>query len=781
MLAWLRKAFYFVLRLLLLLLLAVLAWALATGGFGQLRELRQLERTPRSLISALLPGEVNLQGRVRAGDTLLEGPETGQPAVYYRHLIERETRDSEGRRSWRTVSNTARYVDFWLDDRSGEILVQPSSRVDFAPQQRFQRREGDLRYTEYRIDPGDTVFVFGVVRAHADGFRVGFPDSGQYTPIISMDGEGAARGGMAAAALIMLWFALAIGGFAVYLLAWKLRIHVTAWYLLLLSLVLAGGQMHLALEAARADLVAAYERLDRDLRGAENLLAMRLQRHAIGWDRNWGTLGDFSENRYLALPPGEREALSHLRERMAAQVERTHAIAAQFPERWVKPGLKLPQPVQVPLPPGQEPESLRAARSGTRLSPVISAVIGGIALILSIFASVLGFRRIRVKRLIEDLPTSASAGVAYGLAELNAMAMLMPEQKPLHGPLSEREAVWFRYKEEERRGSGRNARWVTLVDRCSDRRFLLSDREGSLPVDPEGAEVITRDTLVRRKGRMRYSEWLFAPGTEVYALGSAEIDPQTQASLALRRGPKDAPFILTDLSEPELKIHKARRAFAWLNGSLNAGNAVGLAAVAALGALHGGGFVLSALVPLAYTALFLAILIYNGLITANQRVRRAWANIQVSLTKRAELLPNLEQIVSAYLQHERGLQTQLAELRTLYTRPDLDPGNALRTLDLEQSLFARLNLLREDYPDLKAHTLATQLMRQIVALENEVALMRIGYNDSVERYNTRREQFPELLFTWLFHFPRAELFRTDIEVHALPEIDFTASPEAPQS
>jgi hypothetical protein len=86
----------------------------------------------------------------------------------------------------------------------------------------------------------------------------------------------------------------------------------------------------------------------------------------------------------------------------------------------------------------------------------------------------------------------------------------------------------------------------------------------------------------------------------------------------------------------------------------------------------------------------------------------------------------------------------------------------------EQFLLGRMSMLCESYPELKADSLSSQLMHQLVALENEVALMREGYNNSVERYNIRRPHVPEVLFTRLFMFKQAELFRAELQVRVLP-------------
>lgn len=758
--------------LLLTALLLTAAWMIGSAGFDSLRELRQLERTPRSLVAALLPGEAHVRGFVEAGSQVLTAPESGADAVYYRHHVERHSRDSEGRSRWSTVRDQRRVVPFWLDDGSGRIEVVAHDRVDIRPRQRLQRRDGDLRYTEYRIDPGDIVFVFGYVSGRSGQEILEFQSPGQYTPLISMDGEAAARSGMAGMALLLLGVALAAASFSVLAFVWALRIHRAVVYLTLVGLVLTLGQFQLAAATARSDLVAAFERMQRDLAAGSAWMSRQLAEHGLVWDGDWAQLASFDDPAYARLDDFQRQTLVHMRDRLATQAQRTQAIAAQFPERWLAPGLDLPALPSAFAEPDVAPD--RSAMD-TRISPLVGGLVIFAGLLLSLLCSVIGFRRIRTKRLIEDLPTTTSAGVAYGQAEVAGRAEEIPELEPLRGPLTATPCVWFRYLEEERRGSGKNARWVTLEDRRSEQRFLLRDHEGALPVDPAGAEVIVTDRSVRRDGRIRRSEWLFRPGTEVYALGTAEIDPQTESTLLLSRGPSDTPYILTDYSEQALQLRKAQAGFVYLNLSLNGGAALGLATLGTLGALHGAGFFAAALIPIAYTIAMLAALMYNGLVRARLRVHRGWANIQVSLKKRADLLPRLASVVAAYAAHERELQENLTALRSLtrHAHPDLTIAGQM--VGIEQALLTQLGGLVEAYPELKADQLAQGLMRQIVVLENEVALMRAGYNDCVERYNIRRLHVPEIVFTWLFRFRPAEPFAAEVSVNQVPRAPVLAA------
>ncbi len=756
------------LALLLTAVLALMAVGLLGQGFKELRELRQLERTPRSLVAGVLPGEVNLRGTAEQHDEVLQSPHTQTPTLYYRYHVERQTRDSEGRTRWSTVSNESRYLPFWLQDDSGRIRVEPSGRSNFEARSRFSITQGDMRYTEYRIDPGDPVFVFAHVERHGDSLIVEFDTQGQYWPLISVYGEASARADMARVSLLLIWLGLMLGSFAVYWACWALRVHLSVIYLGVLSVAMAVMLVLLSTKAAREDLSASFSRTARDTVHAEALIVERLNAAGLSWDGDWASLGDFHAREFAALDTEQRRILSHVRARLAAQIDRTLAVRSHWPERSVAGSLRLPELQQIALPEGLEMDAGVDPPPLSTTGPAGSSVLSIFALLLATLFAWLGFRRIRLKRTIENLPTSRTAGVAYGLAELLGSAEFGPGDAPLKGPLTGRDCTWYHYVVKERRGSGKRARWVTIEDVRLDRRFWLQDSEGRIPVDPDKAEMMVACCDNKREGRRRYTEHRIEPGTKLYVLGSAEIDPQTESSLLVRRGPKAQPFLISDLSENEVMLRKARSGFLMLNLGVNTGNASALACLGAVAALHGLGFLFAALVPLGFFSVFLAILMYNDLVLLRQRVRLTWANIQVSLAKRAELVPRLETVLKAYLQHERGLQEDLARLRTQAQQANIDPAAAGRMVGTEQAVIQRFFAMKEAYPDLQASELALQLGRTLIKLENEVALMREGYNNSVERYNTRCQHIPEVLFAKVFRFRPANLFHAEMQVRAVP-------------
>ena len=194
------------------------------------------------------------------------------------------------------------------------------------------------------------------------------------------------------------------------------------------------------------------------------------------------------------------------------------------------------------------------------------------------------------------------------------------------------------------------------------------------------------------------------------------------------------------------------------------------------------GFILL-LVLLAGVALF-AISIYNRLVAARNRYKNAFAQIDVQLTRRHDLIPNLVETAKGYMKHERETLEEVIQARNTAVgnlkQAAKDPTDADAMKDLAQSeqqlsgALGRLFALAESYPDLKANENMMQLSEELTTTENKVAFARQAYNDSVMEYNTLRESFPNNLFANWFNFQEAELLEIEDETkREVPEVSFT--------
>ncbi len=163
-----------------------------------------------------------------------------------------------------------------------------------------------------------------------------------------------------------------------------------------------------------------------------------------------------------------------------------------------------------------------------------------------------------------------------------------------------------------------------------------------------------------------------------------------------------------------------------------------------------------------------SVSIYNKLVALRNRFKNAFAQIDVQLKRRYDLIPNLVEVAKNYMKHERETleaviqarnQAQQAEKQAA-AQPD-DP-NAIRNLmGAEQVLtgsLGRLFALSENYPDLKANQNMMQLTEELTSTENKIAFARQAFNDSVMNYNTYREQFPNTIFAGMFGFTQAQQF-----------------------
>lgn len=181
-------------------------------------------------------------------------------------------------------------------------------------------------------------------------------------------------------------------------------------------------------------------------------------------------------------------------------------------------------------------------------------------------------------------------------------------------------------------------------------------------------------------------------------------------------------------------------------------------------------------------ALF-AVAIYNRLIAARNRYKNAFAQIDVQLTRRHDLIPNLVEVAKKYMSHERETLEAVIQARNSAAQQlkaaSADPTNpeAMKKLGAaEQGLsgaLGRLFALSESYPDLKANQNMMQLSEELTSTENRVAFARQAFNDAVMSYNILRESFPNNLIAGTFNFQPAQLL--DIEDPAKREavqVDF---------
>ena len=178
------------------------------------------------------------------------------------------------------------------------------------------------------------------------------------------------------------------------------------------------------------------------------------------------------------------------------------------------------------------------------------------------------------------------------------------------------------------------------------------------------------------------------------------------------------------------------------------------------------------------------ITIYNKLVALKNRYQNAFAQIEVQLKRRYDLIPNLVETAKAYMAHERETLDAVITARNeaasvLKALGDGDAGVGVKQLASAEGTLrgalGKLNVTMEAYPDLKANENMMQLSEELTTTENRVAFARQGYNDAVMTYNTYRQSFPPVVLAATFGHPSdAELleFEDSAEIQSPPEVSF---------
>lgn len=395
-------------------------------------------------------------------------------------------------------------------------------------------------------------------------------------------------------------------------------------------------------------------------------------------------------------------------------------------------------------------------------------------------------------RLVQDLPTSKTTGVFIGLVELKGTA---EAQQPLISYLAETPCVFYQWSIEEHWSrtetetytddKGRTqtrvvhkSGWTNVGTGGEQLPFYLQDDCGFILVRPEQAQIEPlaefdescgpSDPLYYGKGpagavadsdfRRRFSEKSIPLHTPLYVVGQAR-ERQDIVAPEVAADPPAKMFLISTRTEKAVA--------AGLHGQFWGLGLLGLALTVG-GAAFGDNLMqrepspaLYVGVGMAYLALWFAgwlVTAYNSLVELRQRVRQAWANVDVQLKRRADLIPNLVHIVEGYRQHEQSTQTAVAALRKqLAATPPGHPGPD------HTGCAPMLMALVERYPELKANTAFLDLQRQLVDTEQRIALARGYFNDIATFYNTRLQIIPDRFIAALGAMPPQAL---------LPAADF---------
>ena len=170
------------------------------------------------------------------------------------------------------------------------------------------------------------------------------------------------------------------------------------------------------------------------------------------------------------------------------------------------------------------------------------------------------------------------------------------------------------------------------------------------------------------------------------------------------------------------------------------------------------------------------ISMYNKLVKARNRVENSWAQIDVQLKRRFDLIPNLVETVKGYAKHEADIFGEFAKARQMYdTAKDTNSVKAMAEADanLNKALNIAVNAVQERYPELKANANYQQLMDELKDCENKISYNRQFYNDTVLNYTNLKQLFPSNIIASMFKFEDKEYFKVEeVEQREAPKVSF---------
>jgi LemA protein len=174
------------------------------------------------------------------------------------------------------------------------------------------------------------------------------------------------------------------------------------------------------------------------------------------------------------------------------------------------------------------------------------------------------------------------------------------------------------------------------------------------------------------------------------------------------------------------------------------------------------------------------IFAYNGLVRLRNRVDNAWAQIDVQLKRRYDLIPNLVETVKGYAAHERQTLEDVIQARNMAMSAQ-GPAQQAEAENMISGALKSLFALSEAYPDLKANQNFLNLQEELTGTEGRIAYSRQFYNDTVQRYNTKIQTFPTVVLAGMFHFGGREYFEVEETARDAVRVSFDTTPAQPTS
>lgn len=166
------------------------------------------------------------------------------------------------------------------------------------------------------------------------------------------------------------------------------------------------------------------------------------------------------------------------------------------------------------------------------------------------------------------------------------------------------------------------------------------------------------------------------------------------------------------------------------------------------------------------------ILVYNGMVTKHETITAKWAQVENQLQRRNDLIPNLVNTVKGYASHERTVFQEVTNARSQWAKARTMDEKVKAAAGIDAAL-ARLLLVVENYPNLKADQTFLKLMDELSGTENRIAVERMRYNETVREYNVTVRMFPGNIIAGMFGYkPATEYFKAEEKAKVVPEVKF---------
>jgi LemA protein len=162
---------------------------------------------------------------------------------------------------------------------------------------------------------------------------------------------------------------------------------------------------------------------------------------------------------------------------------------------------------------------------------------------------------------------------------------------------------------------------------------------------------------------------------------------------------------------------------------------------------------------------------YNKFTTQEEAIKAQWGQVQNQLQRRNDLIPNLVETVKGYAAHEEGVYKDIADSRAKLAGAKT-PEETIQAANQQSAALARLLVVVENYPNLKANEQFNRLMDELAGTENRIATERMRYNERIQEYNTQRRKFPSNVTAKLFGFKEYPYFEAPPSVQTPPKVDF---------